>query len=54
MALPEPINLAVGRLDGTLEAAGAGWIGIEHGQQRRAQHARIGALVAQRGCYYGV
>ena len=53
MALPEAINLAVERLDGTLEAAAAGWIGIEHRRQGGPQDAGIGALVAQRGADAG-
>ena len=48
MALPEPIDLAVERVDGAFQARVTGWVGIEHGRQRGTEHARIGALITER------
>ena len=41
MPLPEAIYLAIERLDGALEAAAAGWIGIEHRGQGGPQDAGL-------------
>ena len=45
----EAIDLTIELLDGALEAAAAGWIGIEHRGQGGPQDAGIGALITQRG-----
>lgn len=44
MALPEPIDLAVERVDGVPQTRVSGLVGIEHGHQRGTEQARIGAL----------